>query len=117
MNIVVCTDSFKGSLTSAQAGNLMIKGLRRVFPDAEYRLIPMADGGEGTASALTQALGGRMETARVHGPLGKEVEADVGFLPDGSAVMDMASASGLTLVEMCIRDRRYPYRFRLLYCS
>lgn len=98
MNIVVCTDSFKGSLTSAQAGNLMIKGLRRVFPDAEYRLIPMADGGEGTASALTQALGGRMETARVHGPLGKEVEADVGFLPDGSAVMDMASASGLTLV-------------------
>ena len=98
MKIVVCTDSFKGSLTSAQAGNLMIKGLRRVFPEAEYRLIPMADGGEGTASALTQALGGRMETARVHGPLGKEVEADVGFLPDGSAVMDMASASGLTLI-------------------
>ena len=66
MKIVVCTDSFKGSLTSAQAGNLMIKGLRRVFPEAEYRLIPMADGGEGTAPALTQALGGRMETVRVH---------------------------------------------------
>lgn len=99
MKIVVCTDSFKGSLTSSEAGNLMIQGLRRVFPDAEYRLIPIADGGEGTARTLTETLGGKMESIRVHGPLGAEVEAEFGLLSDGSAVMDMASASGLTLLS------------------
>ena len=99
MKIVVCTDSFKGSLTSVQAGELMIQGLRRVFPQAAYHLLPMADGGEGTADTLARALGGRMERVRVHNPLGDAIETEIGILPDGSAVMDMASASGITLIE------------------
>lgn len=99
MKIVVCTDSFKGSLTSVQAGELMIQGLRRVFPQAAYHLLPMADGGEGTTDTLARALGGRMERVRAHNPLGDAIETEIGILPDGSAVMDMASASGITLIE------------------
>ena len=98
MRVLIACDSFKGSLSSAQAAAHISIGLRRVYPDAEIDSIPMADGGEGTALALTSALGGTYHAVRVQGPLGEPVEAGFGLLPGGEAVMDMASASGLTLV-------------------
>ena len=99
MKIVVAPDSFKGSVTALQAANAIEQGLRRVFPDAVIDKIPMADGGEGTVQSLVDATGGHTQTQRVIGPLGNEVEAEFGILADGeTAVIEMATASGLTLV-------------------
>ena len=99
MKIVVAPDSFKGSVTALEAANAIEQGLYRVFPDAIIEKIPMADGGEGTVQSLVDATGGHIRTERVFGPLGNEVEAEFGILSDGkTAVIEMASASGLTLV-------------------
>ena len=106
MKIVVAPDSFKGSVTALEAGNAIEQGLRRVFPDAIIEKIPMADGGEGTVQSLVDAIGGHIQTQRVRGPLGNEVDAEFGILADGEiAVIEMASASGLTLVPP---DKRNP---------
>lgn len=99
MKIVVAPDSFKGSVTALEAANAIEKGLRRVFPDAVIEKIPMADGGEGTVQSLVDATGGHIQTQRVLGPLENEVDAQFGILSDReTAVIEMASASGLTLV-------------------
>ena len=99
MKIVVAPDSFKGSVTALQAATAIEQGLRRVFPNAEIDKIPMADGGEGTVQSLVDATGGQIQTQRVIGPLGDEVDAEFGILADGeTAVIEMAAASGLTLV-------------------
>lgn len=99
MRIMIACDSFKGSLSSSEAAAAIARGVLRVFPAAEMVCLPIADGGEGTAQTLTQALEGRLCRAVVSGPLGKKVEAAYGVLPDGAAVIDMASASGLTLLS------------------
>ena len=100
MKIVIATDSFKGTLTSLQAGRAMADGIRRVMPEAKVVVLPVADGGEGTVEAILEARGGRRETARVKGPLGDPADAAFGILPDGNhAVIEMAAASGLTLLE------------------
>ena len=100
MKIVVAPDSFKGSVSALEAASAMEHGLRRVFPDAVIEKIPMADGGEGTVQSLVDATGGHLQTRRVLGPLKNEVDAQFGILSDGeTAVIEMASASGLTLVE------------------
>lgn len=106
MKIVIAPDSYKGSLTAAEVAEAMAAGVRRVWPDAEVALVPMADGGEGTVQALVDATGGRLITATVRGPLGDPVEATFGMMGDGeTAVIEMAQASGLPLVP---RDRRNP---------
>ncbi|MCY3724754.1 MAG: glycerate kinase [Candidatus Poribacteria bacterium] len=100
MKIVVAPDSFKGSVSALEAANAMEQGLRRVFPDAIIEKIPMADGGEGTVQSLVDATGGHFQTRRVRAPLENEVDAQFGILSDGeTAVIEMASASGLTLVK------------------
>jgi glycerate kinase len=73
-------------------------GIKKVFPDATTVKLPVADGGEGTVEALVAATGGRLCTATVTGPLGVPVAATYGVLPDGTGVIEMAAASGLTLV-------------------
>ena len=99
MKIVVAPDSFKGSVSALEAANAMEQGIRRVFPDAIIDKIPMADGGEGTVQSLVDATGGHIQTRRVVAPLENEVNAKFGILADGeTAVIEMASASGLTLV-------------------
>ena len=99
MKIVVAPDSFKGSVSALEAANAIEQGLRRVFPDADIEKIPMADGGEGTVQSLVDATGGHLQTRRVLAPLENEVDAQFGILSDGeTAVIEMASASGLTLV-------------------
>ncbi len=106
MRILIVSDSYKGCLSSLEAGAAMADGVRRAFPDAAVSVYPIADGGEGTADALTRALGGALEQVQVHGPHGEMVQASFGMLPDGSAVLDMASASGLPLAG----GRRDPLR-------
>ena len=99
MKIVVAPDSFKGSVSALEAANAIEQGFRRVFPEAVIEKIPMADGGEGTVQSLVDATGGHLQTRRVLAPLENEVDAQFGILSDGeTAVIEMASASGLTLV-------------------
>ncbi|WP_283578862.1 glycerate kinase [Limosilactobacillus ingluviei] len=99
MKIVIAPDSFKGSLTAKEVGEAIQAGLKQVWPDAEYVLVPMADGGEGTVQALVDATGGCFVTRTVTGPLGLPVAARYGLLGQGqTAVIEMAAASGLPLV-------------------
>ncbi len=108
MKIVVAPDSFKGSVTALQAASAMETGLRRIFPAATIEKVPMADGGEGTVQSLVDATGGHFQTRRVLAPLGDEVDAQFGILADGdTAVIEMAAASGLTLVPP---DKRNPLK-------
>ena len=106
MKIVVAPDSFKGSVSALEAAYAIEQGIRRVFPEAVIEKVPMADGGEGTVQSLVDATGGHIHTRRVLAPLGNEVDAKFGILADGeTAVIEMASASGLTLVAP---DQRNP---------
>ena len=78
MNITIAIDSFKGSLSSMEAGQAVAEGIRRVMPSAEIRIRPLADGGEGTTEALTAGLGGELKSLTVTGPLGRPVTASYG---------------------------------------
>jgi glycerate kinase len=99
MEVIIAPDSFKGSLTALQAAEAIEIGLRRVFPDAQIDIVPMADGGEGTVQSLVDATGGKLLTAAVLDPLGNAINAHYGVLGDGvTAVIEMAATSGLTLV-------------------
>lgn len=99
MNIIVAPDSFKGSLTAAQAADAIVQGVRDVLPDAEIVPIPLADGGEGTVDALVSATRGRILRTEVTGPMGDALEADFGILGDDiTGVVEMAAAAGLSLV-------------------
>jgi len=105
MRVVIAPDKFKGSLTALEAAEAMARGLSRVDPSAEIDRVPMADGGEGTVAALVAATGGTYRTVTVTGPLGEPVVASFGLLGDGrTAVLEMASASGLWLVPPALRD-------------
>ena len=107
MKIVIAPDSFKGSLTALQVAEALEIGLRRVFPYAVIEKVPMADGGEGTVQSLVDATGGDILTAQVLDPIGNAIDAQYGVLGDGlTAVIEMAAASGLTLVPEDKRDPR-----------
>lgn len=99
MKIVIAMDSFKGSVTSIEASEAVAAGIRRVYPDAEIDIVPLADGGEGTVEAMVQATGGELIQADVTGPLGAPVSAAYGILGDRrTAVIEIAEACGLPLV-------------------
>jgi len=99
MKIVVAPDSFKGSLTAVEVSDAIGQGVREIFPEAEIVKIPMADGGDGTVQCLVNATGGDILREKVTDPLGDEVLASYGILGDKkTAVIEMAEASGLTLV-------------------
>ena len=106
MNFLFASDSFKGSLSSAKIAELLTRAAKQVFPDCSCSWVPMADGGEGTAEAVIMATGGQWVPVTVHGPLGEPVEAGYGLLQGGSAIIEMASASGLVLVPPERRDPR-----------
>ena len=100
MKFVIAPDSFKGSLTAKQVAEAMKKGLTRIFPDADYSMVPMADGGEGTVQSLVDATHGHLITKTVHNPLDQLSEAYYGILGDGqTAVIEMAQASGIQYVN------------------
>lgn len=97
MKVVVAIDSMKGSLSSMEAGRAAAEGILRAV-DAKVCIVPVADGGEGTAAALTEGLRGERVRVRVSGPLGERVTASYGYLlKTRTAVMEMAEAAGLTL--------------------
>ena len=99
MKIVISVDSFKGSLTSMEAGAAIRTGILRAQPDAEIVVKPLADGGEGTTDALIEGLGGTRIDLTVTGPLGQPVQAHYGYLMDSNtAIIEMAGAAGITLV-------------------
>lgn len=100
MKIVIAIDSFKGSLSSMEAGNAAGIGIQKADPSAVIDVCPMADGGEGTVEALIRGLNGNMHRIKVTGPLGQPVFCQYGILPDGkTAVMEMAQAAGITLLK------------------
>lgn len=104
MKIVCASDSFKGSLSSIRTAELAEKAAREVFGELEVTAIPMADGGEGTAEALVSSCRGEMICVSVHDPLMNDISASYGILSGGRAVIEMAAASGLTLVPEALRD-------------
>lgn len=107
MRIVIAPDSFKGSVSALCVAEAMARGVRTVFPAADVRKVPIADGGEGTVEALVSATGGKLKTAQVSGPLGETRTAHWGVLGDArTAVIEMAAASGLPLVPAGQRDPR-----------
>ncbi len=99
MKVVIAIDSFKGSLSSIEAGRAAKRGIHRAIPAAECSVRPLADGGEGTVAALVEGFGGELRSVEVMGPAGKPVTARYGLLPGHIAVLEMAEAAGITLVS------------------
>jgi glycerate kinase len=107
VKVVVAPNAFKGSLTASQAAAAMARGVREVFPQAEVFEVPVADGGDGTVEALVSANRGTYLSAEVEGPLGDPVQATYGLIDEGrTGVVELASASGLTLVPAERHDPR-----------
>ncbi|PCD00696.1 glycerate kinase [Halopseudomonas pelagia] len=104
MKVIIAPDSFKESLSANAVAEAIAAGWASVYPEAEIGLFPMADGGEGTVDAVLAATGGERREALVQGPLGEPVSAHWGWLGDGQAVIEMASASGLHCVPSEQRD-------------
>ena len=99
MKVIIAPDSFKGNLTAVEVANHIEKGVLSAGPDIIVRKIPVADGGEGTVDAMITGAGGNKVHTRVNGPLMDEIDSFFGVLGDGkTAVIEMATASGLTLV-------------------
>lgn len=105
--ILLVPDSFKGTLSSRQVCQVMSGQLRRFFPQAQVKSIPVADGGEGSVEAFLAAAGGERRTRTVTGPFGEPVEAFYGILGDGrTAVIEMAACAGLPLAEGRLNPER-----------
>ena len=107
MKVVVAMDSFKGSLTSLEAGESVKRGILRSHPGAEVTVFPLADGGEGTIDSIAPYIGGITKKLTVTGPLGTKIKADYVFDPKtNTAYIEMAKATGLTLIS---EEERNPY--------
>ena len=107
MKVVVAPNAFKGTLTAPQAAHAIALGVHEVFPDAEIVEVPVADGGDGTVDALVSANHGVYRAATVEGPLRDPVDASYGLIDAGTtAVVELATTSGLVLVAPNLRDPR-----------
>jgi glycerate kinase len=103
--IVVAFDSFKGSMTSREAGEAFARGVHAMRPDIETRVLSIADGGEGMAEAIAESVECDMVEARVHDPLGREITARYAITRNTkTAIIAMSAASGLTLLEEQVRN-------------
>ncbi len=108
VKIVISMDSFKGSLSAREAGMAAKEGILRVYPEADIEVSALADGGEGTVRTIVEATGGDFARVTVSDPLGRPIEAEYGVIGGTeTAVMEMAQASGLTLLS---EDERDPMR-------
>lgn len=106
LSVLIAPDSFKGSASSREVGELIEQGVRRVVPGASVRRFPIADGGEGTVEAIVSACDGELREVRVSGPLGDLVVARYGMVGGTCAVIEMAEASGITLIEQTSENAR-----------
>ena len=105
MNILIAADKFKGSLDAREVAQNIAKGLRDALPDAKIDIVPMADGGEGTAEVICDARGGSWLKCKAHDPLGREIDARYGWIESGKiAVMEMSEAAGMRRVFEDERD-------------
>ncbi len=108
MNVVVAIDSFKGSLTSWDAGLAACEGLKQAIPEADVRVFPVADGGEGTVEALVCGLNGRKRCITALDPLGRPIACEYGILDDThTAIIEMSAAAGIFLLTDDERDPLY----------
>lgn len=98
MKVLIAIDSFKGSLSSMEAAAAIKEGILLASENIDVNIRPLADGGEGTATALTMGMQGKTEAVTVTGPLGDPVSAYYGILHKKTAIIEMASAAGITLV-------------------
>jgi len=105
VRILIAPDKFKGSLNAREVAENIAKGLRDALPDARIEVVPMADGGEGTAEAICQARGGLWLKCKAHDPLGREIEARYTWVEDRKlAVMEMSEAAGMRRLSENERD-------------
>ena len=104
MKILIAPDSFKESLEALDVCHAIQAGFSQVFPDADYQLLPMADGGEGTSAVLSYVLGGRWKEVVVNDPLMRSITAKYLLLPDATAVIEIAQACGLHLLTVVERN-------------
>lgn len=105
MRILIAPNAFKGSISAYDAAKAIEEGIRRVMPDADCILLPIADGGDGTAEVLVHGTGGRFINAKVLNPLGRSIATTFALLSDGStAMIEMANASGLRLITAAERN-------------
>ena len=104
LRILVSSDKYKGSLSALEVCNTIKKSIMEIDGNVEVIVSPMADGGEGTVSTLVESQGGKYISLKVTGPLGKPVRARFGLIKDHTAVIEMASASGLVLVPQGKRN-------------
>jgi glycerate kinase len=102
MRVLICPDSFKGSMSAVQVAEAMARGVEAAGAEADR--CPVSDGGEGFVESMQAAAGGQWQTTQVVGPLGESVDAKWVILPDQTAVLEMAAASGLGLVPDHRRD-------------
>src|ERR1700694_5433900 len=100
MHILIAPNAFKNSLTATAAAEAIREGLYQSKLNCDCECFPVGDGGDGTASLLTQKFGGTLIHAEVHDPLGRKINASFGLIDEGStAVIEMADASGLRLLH------------------
>lgn len=99
MRVVIAPDSLKGTCTATDAAKAIAEGWQSIRPDDDLTLIPLADGGEGTLDALEGVQGAKRRAAQVTGPDGRQVTADWLWLPTGEAVIELAEAAGLPLMD------------------
>lgn len=108
MKIIIAIDSFKGSLTSLEAGQAAQEGIHQLFPECETEIIGIADGGEGMLSVMQNVLGGTTHTIRAHHPLMEIIDTSYGISNDGTtAFIEMATISGLPLID---KEQRNPMK-------
>ena len=105
MRILIVPDKFKGALNAREVAENIAKGLRDALPDIRIDIVPMADGGEGTAEAICEARGGSWLKCKAHDPLGREIEARYAWVEAGElAVMEMSEAAGMRRLSESERD-------------
>lgn len=112
MKVVICPDSYKGTLSSTEVAAAIEKGIHKTDPSIKTLCLPIADGGEGTLEAFVKATNGNYITATVKNPIGKNIQASFGVLGDGeTCVIEMAQASGLILLNESERNPQFASTF------
>ena len=105
MRILIAPDKFKGALNARDVAENIAEGLHEVLPNAEIEIVPMADGGEGTAEAICEARSGSWLKCKAHDPIGREIEARYAWIENGKlAVMEMSEAAGMRRLSENERD-------------
>lgn len=100
MNVTIAIDSFKGSISSIEAGSAAKEGIKRVYPEADISVFSVADGGEGTVDALVYGMNGEKRKVEVSDPIGRKIIAEYGVIPKNkTAIIEMSAAAGITLVS------------------